>query len=116
MAKDIYTLAYELKDLLNNDPRIKDLNEKEEKMKNDKEVLLLVNRKEEAISSYEDSFKTHSEPSKEKQKLLYQSKLELDSHPLVKSYLDAYAKVRDLYFEMNDILFSNLNLHLKECK
>ena len=116
MAKDIYTLAYELKDLLNNDPRIKDLNEKEEKMKNDKEVLLLVNRKEEAISSYEDSLKQHSEPSKEEQKLLYQSKLELDNHPLVRSYLDAYAKVRDLYFELNDILFSNLSINMKECR
>ena len=116
MAKDIYTLAYELKELLNNDMRIKDLNEKEEKMKSNEEVLFLVNKKEQAISLYENSLKHSSEPSKEEQKLLHQSKLELDSHPLVRAYLDAYSKARDLYFELNDILFSGLSLHLKGCK
>ena len=109
MAKDIYTLAYELKDLLNSDPRIIDLNKKEEKMKNNEEVKNLVNKKEQAISLYTSS-------SKEGQKLLHQSKLELDNHPLVRAYLDAYIIVRDLYFRINDVLFSGLNAHLKESK
>ena len=109
MAKDIYTLAYELKELLESDQRIKDLNEKEEVMKNSDEVKALVNKKEQAISLYSVS-------SERGQKALHQSKLELDNHPLVRAYLDAYSKVRDLYFEMNDILFSGLNAHLKEHK
>ena len=109
MAKDIYTLAYELKELLESDPRIKDLNEKEEAMKNSDEVKALVDKKERAISLYSVS-------SEQGQKVLHQSKLELDSHPLVRAYLDAYSKVRDLYFEINDILFSGLNIHLKEHK
>ena len=107
MAKDIYTLAYELKELLEQDQRIKDLNEKEEKMKNSEEVKALVNKKEEAVSLYASN-------AERGQKALHQSKLELDNHPLVRAYLDAYSKVRDLYFEMNDILFSGLNTHLKE--
>ena len=114
MAKDIYTLAYELKDLLDNDPRIKDLLEKEEKMKNDEEVQFLVNRKDLVVMLCEDSLKTFSKLSEEEQKMLHKAKLDLDSHPLVRSYLDAYSVVRDLYFQINDILFSNLNLHLKE--
>lgn len=109
MAKDIYTLAYELKELLESDPRIKDLNEKEEVMKNSNEVKALVDKKEQAVSLYSVS-------SEQGQKVLHQSKLELDSHPLVRAYLDAYSKVRDLYFEINDILFSGLNTHLKEYK
>ena len=35
MSKDIYNLAYELKDLLSNDQRVKTLNELENKMNND---------------------------------------------------------------------------------
>ena len=108
MAKDIYTLAYELKELLEADQRIKDLNKKEEAMKNSEEVKALVEKKEQAVSLYIDSPKG--------QKLLHQSKLELDNHPLVRDYLDAYIKVRDLYFEINDILFSGLNTRLKERK
>ena len=109
MAKDIYTLAYELKELLESDQRIKNLNEKEEVMKNSNEVKALVDKKEQAVSLYSVS-------SEQGQKVLHQSKLELDSHPLVRAYLDAYSKVRDLYFEINDILFSGLNIHLKEHK
>ena len=107
MAKDIYTLAYELKELLDADQRIKDLDTKEEIMKNDEEVKALVNKKEQAISLYMNS-------SEQGQKVLHQSKLELDNNPIVRDYLDAYIKVRDLFFEMNDILFSGLNAHLKE--
>ena len=109
MAKDIYTLAYELKELLDMDPRIKDLNKKEEAMNSSEEVKGLVNKKEQAISLYSVS-------PEQGQKVLHQSKLELDNHPLVRAYLDAYSKVRDLYFEMNDILFSGLNARLKEHK
>ena len=109
MAKDIYTLAYELKELLDVDERIKDLDQKEEAMKKSGEVKALVEKKEQAVSLYTNS-------SKEGQKALHQSKLALDNHPLVRAYLDAYIKVRDLYFEINDILFSGLNTRLKECR
>ena len=116
MGKDIYTLAYELKDLLDNDSRIKDLNEKEKLMKENKEVLSLVKKKDLAVARYEESLKHSDSPHKEEQMNLHQSNLELDNHPLVRSYLDAYIKVRDLYFALNDILFAGLSMHLKEHK
>lgn len=113
MEKDIYTIAYELKDLLASDSRINDLNEKEKLMKENEEVLALVKKKDLAVMQYENSLKISTKDNKEEQKALHQSKLELDSHPVVRAYLDAYVKVRDLYFAINDILFAGLNMHMK---
>ena len=49
MGKDIYTIAYELKDLFASDSRINDLNEKEKLMKENEEVLALVKKKDLAV-------------------------------------------------------------------
>ena len=113
MGKDIYTIAYELKDLFASDSRINDLNEKEKLMKENEEVLALVKKKDLAVMQYENSLKISTKDNKEEQKTLHQSKLELDNHPVVRAYLDAYVKVRDLYFAINDILFAGLNMHMK---
>ena len=113
MGKDIYTIAYELKDLFASDSRINDLNEKEKLMKENEEVLALVKKKDLAVIQYENSLKISTKDNKEEQKALHQSKLELDNHPVVRAYLDAYVKVRDLYFAINDILFAGLNMHMK---
>lgn len=113
MGKDIYTIAYELKDLFASDSRINDLNEKEKLMKENEEVLALVKKKDLAVMQYENSLKISAKDNKEEQKALHQSKLELDNHPVVRAYLDAYVKVRDLYFAINDILFAGLNMHMK---
>ena len=56
------------------------------------------------------------EEVKKAQHNLHIKKEALDNHPLVRDYLKAYSEVRDLYFELNDILFSNLNLNMKGCK
>ena len=117
MAKDIYVLAFELKDLLNNDPRITSLNKSEEEMANDQEVKDLVSQKEKMTILYESALNNNGEDSKEfkeARKALHDAKLALDTHPLVKQYLNNYSIVRDLYFNINEILFSNLNIHLKE--
>ena len=116
---DIYSLSYELKDLLTNDPRIMRLNELEKKMNEDEEVMALAYQKDLAVSSYSDAlnyFAKDSEEVKKAQHDLHLKKEALDNHPLVRQYLDAYSQVRDLYFELNDILFSNLNTNLKGCK
>ena len=119
MAKDIYSCAYELKDLLANDERIKRLNLLEEKMNNDQEVIALAYQKDVAVSNYSDAlnhFDENSPEVKKAQRELYEKKLALDTHPLVKEYLDAYKEVRDLYIEMNGLLFDGLNLKMKEHK
>ena len=117
--ENIYSLSYELKDLLTNDPRIIRLNELEKKMNENEEVMTLAYQKDLAVTEYSDAlnhFSKDSEEVKKAQHNLHAKKEALDNHPLVRDYLKAYSEVRDLYFELNDILFSNLNLNMKGCK
>ena len=116
---DIYSLSYELKDLLTNDSRIIRLNELEKKMNENEEVMALAYQKDVAATEYSDAlnhFAKDSEEAKKAQHNLHTKKEALDNHPLVRDYLKAYSEVRDLYFELNDILFSHLNLNMKGCK
>ena len=116
---DIYSLSYELKDLLVNDPRVIRLNELEKKMNENEEVMALAYQKDVAVSEYSDAlnhFAKDSDEVKKAQHNLHIKKEALDNHPLVRDYLKAYSEVRNLYFELNDILFSNLNLNMKGCK
>ena len=57
MSKDIYQIAYELKDSLSQDERVKRLNILEEKMSNDNEVIALAYQKDLAASNYSDALK-----------------------------------------------------------
>ena len=116
---DIYSLSYELKDLLINDPRIVRLNELEKKMNTSEEVMTLAYQKDLAVSEYSDALNHFAKDSEEVKKAQHNLRLKkeaLDNHPAVKEYLKAYSEVRDLYYELNDILFSNLNLNMKGCK
>ena len=116
---DIYSLSYELKDLLVNDLRVIRLNELEKKMNENEEVMALAYQKDIAVTEYSDAlnhFAKDSDKVKKAQHNLHIKKEALDNHPLVRDYLKAYSEVRDLYFELNDILFSNLNLNMKGCK
>ena len=117
--KDIYSLSYELKELLANDERIILLDKLEKEMNQNEEVMALAYQKDVAVSNYNDAlnhFTSDSEEVKNAQHELHIKKQALDNHPLVRQYLNAYSQVRDLYFELNDILFSNLNSNLKGCK
>ena len=117
MVSNIYLLAGELKDLLDNDERIIRLNKLENELNNNEEVMALSYQKDLAVSSYSDAlnhFPKDSEMMKKYQHELHLKKEALDNHPLVKKYLQAYSDVRDLYFQINEILFKDLSFHLKE--
>ena len=117
MVSNIYLLAGELKDLLDNDERIIRLNKLENELNNNEEVMALSYQKDIAVSSYSDAlnhFANNSEEMKKYQHDLFLKKEALDDHPLVKEYLKAYSEVRDLYFQVNEILFNDLSLHKKE--
>ena len=117
MVSNIYLLAGELKDLLDNDERIIRLNKLENELNNNEEVMALSYQKDLAVSAYSDAlnhFANDSEEIKKYQHELFFKKEALDNHPLVKSYLKAYSEVRDLYFQINEILFNDLSLHQKE--
>ena len=117
--QDIYSLSYELKDLLSQDERVVLLDKLEKEMNTNEEVMALAYQKDLAINNLSDAinhFGENSEEAKNAQHELFLMKEALDNHPLVRQYLKAYQEVRELYFNLNDILFSNLNLHLKEHK
>ena len=117
MVSNIYLLAGELKDLLDNDERIIRLNKLENELNNNEEVMALSYQKDIAVSSYSDAlnhFANNSEEMKKYQHDLFLKKEALDNHPLVKEYLKAYSEVRDLYFQVNEILFNDVSLHQKE--
>ena len=117
MVSNIYLLAGELKDLLDNDERIIRLNKLENELNNNEEVMALSYQKDLAVSSYSDAlnhFANNSEEMKKYQHELFLKKEALDNHPLVKNYLKAYSEVRDLYFQINEILFNDMSLHQKE--
>ena len=117
MVSNIYLLAGELKDLLDNDERLVRLNKLENELNNNEEVMALSYQKDLAVSSYSDAlnhYANNSEEIKKYQHELFLKKEALDNHPLVKEYLKAFSEVRDLYFQVNEILFNDLSLHQKE--
>ena len=117
MTENIYSLAYSLKDLLVSDQRIINLDKLEKTMNENEEVMALAYQKDLAVNAYSDAlnhFAENSEEVKKAQHQLFIKKEALDNHPLVREYLKAYSEVRDLYYHLNDILFSGLNLHMKE--
>ena len=117
MVSNIYLLAGELKDLLDNDERLIRLNKLENELNNNEEVMALSYQKDLAVSSYSDAlnhYANNSEEIKKYQHELFLKKEALDNHPLVKEYLKAYSEVRDLYFQINEILFNDSSLYQKE--
>ncbi len=113
MQEDILKVIDELSVALKEDSRIKRLNELEEKLYEDPSLLELVKKKDALERDYEDTLSYSSYDSPEaitKQKALYEAKLELDSYPLVKEYNEIYVQVRDLYMQIDDIIFAPYRL------
>ena len=115
MNEEIYQKAELLKEMLDNDPRVIRLNELEKRMDESEEVMALAYKKDMAAVKYSDILNHFKEDSIEAQlalKELHQAKYDLDSHPIVKDYLKAYKEVRELYDEINKILFSSFSIEL----
>lgn len=100
---------YALKDSLDKDPRVLLLLEKEKAMEEDEEVMVLSYRFSRAQDDYNDALRHYasdSEEVKSMQKNLYIAKKNLDMHPKVEAYLQAYKVVRELYAQMQEALFA----------
>ena len=110
MCSYIYK-AYELKTCLENDSRIKRLNEIESKMSNDEEVIKLAYFKDLKETELSDILKYFSKDSPEVKKAqvkLFKASSELDGHPLVQEYEKLYKEVEEIYKSINKILFSEI--------
>lgn len=112
MDEILFSLTQQLKTALDNDERIVCLNEIEKKMNDSEEVMKLSYKKDMALNRYNELAKYFADDSEElinARRLLSEAKKELESHPLVREYLSAYQKVRLLYEQINETLFSYLN-------
>ena len=104
-----------LKESLDKDERIVTLNELDKKMSNDEEVMKLSYQLDVASSKYSDILSLYPNDSvevKSARLALAKAKETLYTHPLVKQYLEQYKIVRELYAEIDDILFSEFAVKL----
>jgi cell fate (sporulation/competence/biofilm development) regulator YmcA (YheA/YmcA/DUF963 family) len=106
MNKTIYEKIIDLADLLNNREEVKELHKLEEKMESNEEVIRLSINKSTFESEYSDLLNYYSPTSKEAKeslKKLYEAKLALDNHPLVREYYELFRKVNEPlhYLEFN---------------
>ena len=112
MTEELLELVYKLKESISKDTRVIELEKIENQMNNSIDVIKLASKKEQASDDYDFALSHFDKTSKEveeAQKKLYEAKKELDLHPLVESYMNQYKIVRNLYSEINDILFSIIN-------
>ena len=117
MDEELEELSYKLKDAISKDKRILELNEAEEAINNSKEVSRLAMIKEQKVDDYNfmcSHFKDDSNEVIKARQALSKAKAELESHPLVRNYLEKYKLVREMNEKINDELFSFFNNDL--CK
>ena len=110
MNERIFDLASRLNKSLLDNPKVIELNKLEEELNNSYEVYLLSQKKDECLQIYTQMKDIYPDGHIEvinALKNLKEAKENLSNHPLVKSYLSIYNEVRDLYMEVDDILFSS---------
>ena len=110
MDEKIYHLANSLNEELSKDPRVVKLNELEKELNDSYDVYVLSKEKDEALENYErlkEVYPEDNEQVKEALLKLKTAKEKLNNFPLVKEYLVQYSIVRDLYLEIDNILFSD---------
>lgn len=102
----------ELKKEIDSSEEVKKLNQINDLLNKNEEVMKLAYAKDTASVKYEDALKHFKEGSKEveaAQKALYEAKLQLDSHPMVKEYNEQFKIVRKMYDKINEELFNPFN-------
>lgn len=110
MNEKIFDLASKLSNSLENNPKVKELNILEKELNNSYEVYLLSQKKDRCLEVYTRLKEAYGEDNKEVVEVLKKlkaSKEELSNHHLVKKYLSIYNEIRDLYMEVDHILYSD---------
>lgn len=111
MDERIYQLATSLSNSLENEEDVILLNKLEKELNDSYEVYKLSEKKDLCLETYsrlKDCFNDDHPDVIKALKELKAAKEELNNHPLVKQYLEVYSRVRDLYMEIDNILFSDL--------
>lgn len=110
MESSIYLKSIEINNELKNHPFVKELDKLEDELENSFEVHQLVAKKDEAMNYYlhvKGAYKSEDPIYIDAANKYKAAKLNLEAHPLVKKYNEAYEKVEKLYDEIDEILFSD---------
>ena len=111
MDDKIYNLASSLNESLNNRPEVIKLNELEKQLNDSYDVYILSKKKDVTLDEYsrlKDIYGESDPKVIDALKAVKEAKEKLDNFPLVKEYLSQYSLVRDLYLEVDNILFSDI--------
>ena len=109
MEESIYLLANKLHDSISSNDSVRRLNELEKELNDSFEVYTLSSKKDECLEKYTRLKESLGESHEDTLKALKELKVvkeKLSNFPLVAEYLKEYSKVRDLYNEVDNILFS----------
>ena len=110
MDEKIYRLAISLNQEINNNPEVIRLNELEKALNDSYDVYALSNKKDGALEEYSRLKEIYPEDHELVKAALLKvrdAKEKLNNFPLAKEYLAQYAIVRDMYLEIDNILFSD---------
>lgn len=113
MEDRFINLIYELKEAINDDPRVIKLNEIELELSSNRDVINLSIKKNRISEEYKEILRfndENSELAKAKQKELYLAKKELDELDIVIKYNKAFQEVRLLYEHISSTLFDELKI------
>lgn len=119
MNDEILKATYELNMAIKKLEDEVELSKKEKMMEENEEVMVLSYRFDDAQTKYNDALKFFDKNSKEvqqAQKNLYEAKKELESHHLVRDYIEAYSKVRKYYDEIQKAIFDKFKDKSRMCK
>ena len=112
MNQKLAEKALQLKAEINSHPDVLKLERLNKVLNENEDVMKLCYKKDVCATKYEDAVKyfgQDSDEARKAQKDLYQAKLELDSHELVKAYNEQYKKVRKIYDKINEEIFNPFN-------
>jgi len=108
---ELLSSTFQLKQLLDDDKRMQRLSIIECELNQDLHVLKLSQVMQQRADAYAASMESES-LSKAAQQQLHLAKRELESHPLVRRYYEAYRPVRELFDLIQTELFAPFNLHI----
>jgi cell fate (sporulation/competence/biofilm development) regulator YlbF (YheA/YmcA/DUF963 family) len=115
---EIITLSYTLKQLIENDERVVHLNALDQALNQNQSLIQLTETYQQAQANYQAMWESYGDDSPHLLKAratLHQVKTQVDSHPLVREYLQAYGKVRELYQSIQQKIFLPFKSHPPGC-
>lgn len=109
MDDKVYNLLNSLNEELRKNPKVIELEKLDKALNDSFEVYTLSNKKDLALEQYINNKDLYGENDPLTIKALEElrkAKEELNTFPLVVSYLKVYSEVRDLYNNINDIIIN----------